>query len=341
MKYDQLRSFEKHLEGASPNHFSNLYCILSKDDGERKIGVDAVLRSLLAGQKRELCLFTFDGEDANTEALLSELNTSSFLTERKVVLIQNGDKLKKAAMEAIQAYFMHPRKSHYLVIAAATINRNTLFYKNAEKQGVILDFAEAKPWEKEKTLSEWIVQQTVVFGKKMTLQAAQYLVKQVGLDPLLLQQELHKVVCYVGDRADITLQDIGTICISVNLETVWQLGEALFCRNAPAALHMVQAQLASGAVFPVLLRQIRNQFQTEYQICSILTNGGHPQDVAAEFPYMKGNILEKHLQMALGYGMDGFKRAMLAIDEADIAAKNSMIDTVFLAERLVIQLTTF
>lgn len=341
MKYDQLRAFEKHLEGAAPNHFSSLYLIMSKDDGERKIATDVVVQALLAGRSnRALCLAAFDGDNASAEEILSEIDTLSFLTDRKVILVENADKLKKAATEALQATFGRGHRSHYLVIAAGTINRSTNFYKKAEKEGIILDIAEAKPWEKEKRCVEWIIQKAVAQGKGLTPQAAQALVKQVGTDQLLLQQELNKLVCYVGDRREIAIQDVGAICISVNMETIWQLGEALFRRDAASALRITQAQLASGVAFLVLLRQIRNQFQTEFQICSILANGGTPHDITSEFPYMKGAILDRHIQMAQGYGMARFKHAMMAIDEADTQAKNSVADATFLAERLVIKLTT-
>lgn len=340
VKYDQQRSFEKHLEGAAPHHFSNLYLILSKDDGERKIATEVLLHFLLNGVKnRGLCLSTFEGESASIEAVVSEMETISFLSDKKVILIENADKLKKASLEALQSCFSRPHRSHYLVMTASAINRNTTFYKKAEKEGVVLDIAEAKPWEREKRCIEWIGERASSQGKVLALQAAQILIKQVGTDQLLLQQELNKLICYVGDRREITVNDVGAICISVNMDTIWQLGEALFRRDAAAALKMTHAQLTSGVAFLVLLRQIRNQFQTEFQICSILANGGHPHDVAAEFPYMKGAILDRHIQMAQGYGMERFKKAMMAIDEADTTAKNSMADTTFLAERLIIQLT--
>lgn len=341
MKYDQIRAFEKHLEASAPKHFSHLYLILSKEDSERKLVVENLTHHLLSGMLHpDLCLSTFDGEKCSTEDLLNEVNTVSFLTSRKVILILQGEKLKKAATDALQDYFSTPHPSHYLVITASTINRNTHFYKKAEKEGVVLDLPEAKPWEKEKRYSEWLCQQASHLGKTLSFQSSQYLVKQVGTDPLLLQQELNKLACYIGDRREMTIEDIGTICISINMETIWQLGEALFRRDVALALRIMHSQLASGVPFLVLLRQIRNQFQTEFQICSILSNGGSTDNVVAEFPYMRGAILERHLQMAQKYGMAGFKEAMIAIDASDTLAKNSLIDTTLLAERLVLQLTT-
>lgn len=341
MKYDQLKAFEKHLEGSFPHHFSNLYMILAKDEGERKIAVEKLLNFLLADSKdRSLSLVNFDGEKLDLESVFSELNTNSLFGGKRVILVHNGDKLQKKQMEAFQHYFAHPSRKHYLAISAASINRNTNFYKQAEKAGVIFDQGEEKPWEKEKRLVEWIFGRVAENKKQISPQVCQCLIKQIGTDQILLEQELQKLFCFASDRQEITLQDLSAVCVSVNIESVWQLGDALFRKDAKTSLKIMKDQLDDGVVLLTLLRQIRSQFQTEFHVCSILSSGGNSQDIAAEFPYMKGAILDKHIQTAGRFGMDSFKKAILAIDETELMAKNSIADASYLAERLIISLTT-
>ncbi|MBS4168292.1 hypothetical protein [Parachlamydia sp. AcF125] len=68
-------------------------------------------------------------------------------------------------------------------------------------------------------------------------------------------------------------------------------------------------------------------------------SGGNLADIAAQFPYMKGAILKKNLQMARAYGLERFKKGMMLIDETELLAKNSGADSACLAERLLIKLT--
>ena len=102
-------------------------------------------------------------------------------------------------------------------------------------------------------------------------------------------------------------------------------GEAIFCRDAAAALRIAMALLEEQALLP-LLRQMRSQFQTEYQVCLLLVQGKHAQDIAQEFPYMKGQILERHMWQARQYGLEAFKRGLIALDIAESRVKNSSID---------------
>lgn len=341
MKYTNLRAFEKHIESAAPNHFSNLYLILSKDSYERKKACDHLTKMLIGkGNNPDLCLHIFDGEVHSIETILTELHSIGFFAKQRVIVVHNSDKLDKNATTKLENYFKSPSPSTYLVITAPTLNRATNFYKNGEKIGVMLDVPEEKPWEKEKSLQEWIHLEVGTKGKKIDPKACQCLLKQLGTDQNLLENELEKLCCYVGEREEITLRDIGAICSAVNIENGWQLGEAIFRKDVSSALRISKALLSDGTNLIALLRQIRSQFQTEYQISSLLSNGGTSQDVVQQFPYMKGQILERHLQMAQSYGMQKFKKGLLKIDETELSAKNSMQDPDFLAERLIITLTS-
>ena len=341
MKYTNARAFEKHLEAAAPQHFSNLYMILVKEAFARKTMVDLLVRVLLKEEKTpEMSVRLFDAESHSILDILSELQASTLFAKKRVLLLQNADSLDKAAMGKLEAYFAMPNPAVYLVITATTVNRATNFYKKAEKAGIILDIAEEKPWEKEKQLAEWLHEEARKQGKHIEMQTCGILLKQLGTDQALLHQELEKLINYTGERKDITPQDISVICIHVNVENIWQLGEAIFRKDTASALRIGKALLSEGVALIALLRQIRAQFQTEYQVCSILSAGGNSFDVTQQFPYMKGHILERHLQLAQHYGMQNFKNGILKIDETELQAKNSAADPDVLADRLFVRLTT-
>lgn len=341
MKYSGLTAFEKHLRGAAPSHFAALYTILAKDPFLRKQALECLTAIMLKDEKvTAFTLQTFDAEKHSIAVILQELESLSFFVKKRMVVIQNADAFDKAATTKLEAYFASPNSSVYLVIVASTLNRATTFYKKAEKVGIVLDIAEEKPWEKEKIVAEWLKTEAAKYKKEISSFTCQRLVKQLGTDQSMLQGELQKLLCYVGDKKEIDERDIAAISISINLENTWQLGEAIFRRDPSTALRIGKALVADGTALIALLRQIRSQFQTEYQVCSLLAHGGTAANIAQEFTYMKGSILDRHVQQAQGYGMERFKKGLLAIDSTELQAKNSMLDPDFLLERLLIILTT-
>ena len=340
MKYSTLPAFEKHLESAAPNHFSDIYTILAKESFARKQATDRLTTLVLKGEvSPELSLHIFDAEKHAVEEVLRELETMAFFSKKRVIVIQNADSFDKAATLKFETYCNTPNRTVCLVICATSINRATTFYKKLEKVGIVLDVAEEKPWEKEKSIADWLHKESIRQGKQLSPQVTQMFIKQLGLDQTLLSNELAKLICYVGERKTIVEKDVEAVCPVTNLENGWQLGEAIFRRDVTAALRISKGLLTDGLALIALLRQIRSQFQTEFQVCSILTCGGTETDVAREFPYMKGMILERHIRQSQTYGMQRFKQGLLAIDETEVQAKNSAIDTEFLAERLIIKLT--
>jgi DNA polymerase III subunit delta len=340
VRYDNIRAFEKHLEGAKLLHFSSLYFILGKDADVRE-AANLLLRFLLPSPKmKEFSLSIFEGAQVQEKELGTALYSSSFFAKTRVIWIQQAEKLKKSIQENLEKYFIRPTPSLYLLLSASGWQKNTSFYKAAEKEGIILEFGEIKPWEREKVLVEWVNKQATAACKLMPFQVCQSLVKRIGNDQEALAQEFEKLICYCYEKKEITLQDVDVICSHRQVDSVWQLGEALFRRDAATALQIAQTLLMEGQALLPLLRQIRSQFQTEYQICLLLAQGKEAHDIAQEFPYMKGQILDRHMRQAQQYGLDAFKRGLLALDATEMRAKNSPFDEHLLVELLIMQLTS-
>ncbi|HEV8052353.1 MAG TPA: DNA polymerase III subunit delta, partial [Parachlamydiaceae bacterium] len=237
MKYSSLTVFEKHLESAAPSHFAEIYLILAKEPFMRKQATDTLTTIVLKDEASAgLSLHLFDAERHGVENILNELKSISFFSKKRVIVIQNVDSFDKAATLKLEAYCAQPNRSVCLVLSAVTLNRATTFYKKLEKLGIVLDVPEEKPWEKEKSIADWLHREAIKQGKQLNPNVCQMVIKQLGTDQMLLSAELSKLICYVGDRKSITENDIMAISSITNLENGWQLGEAIFRRDASTAL---------------------------------------------------------------------------------------------------------
>jgi DNA polymerase-3 subunit delta len=338
MKYTNKQAFQKHLENAAPSHFSSLYLIIEKESFVRKELIDFLIKVLQRNALRPFNVKTFDAQSLLFEDVVTELNTTSLLSDHTIVVIHQCDKLSRPQMASLGNYLHNPNPAAYLVLSAETLNHSSTFYKNIEKAGVILEIAEEKPWEKEKSAGDWILSKTASNGKSISADTCHYLMKYIGTDTALLHQELDKLLSYVGEKKEITPQDVDAICTQVNLKTIWQLGEAVFKCDARAALQIARALINEGNPAMTLLKQLRYQFQTAYQVSTILSQGGDPSNVTKVFPYMKGTILDRHVQMAQQYGLKRFKKGLVLIDETELALKNAPEDPEVLLDLLLVKL---
>ncbi len=349
MKYTSLSSFEKHLLEAAPAFYSNLYVVLIKDSFLRQTVAHKIKRSLLPDSLSEAghviksdkeSYQLFNGTEQEAHVLLQELYTYSLLTKKRVLLVQNFDLLPKDMADKIVAYSLNPMPHTFLILCGAVLNSNTNFYKQLEKIGTCLVLPEEKPWEKEKSMQAWVMNHIQDKHKKMSVETCQFLIKQVGTDTACLYQEVEKLLCFIDTRQEITKEDIIALCPIENLETIWQLSEAIFNKDTRSALRISKNLAEEGTHFLTFLRQLRSQIFQGFQVASILAQGGNDLEIVQEFPYMKGRILEKNKQQALHYGMEKCRQALLYLDNTERKAKNSQIDAEILNEMLIIHLTS-
>lgn len=339
MRYDNLIAFEKHLKSAYPLHLSPLYLIVSKEEFERKEALSKLLYFLVPkGEKKEDLLSSWNGVDLKLDQLVDELDSFSFFSKTRIILVEGIDSLAKPALEKLEGLIRTNSPLVFIVLAASSLSKLSQFYKNIEKVGIILDIPEKKPWEQEKKLVDWVNSELSKEGKTMPYGVIQQLLKQLGNDQFLIINELKKLICFVGERNEISRKDVEAICTSFSTDSIWQLGEAIFCRRGSEALLMIKGLLDEGHPFLPLLRQLRSQFVIKYQIAVLLDSGKAAADISTEFTYMKGQILEKNIQLTREYGLKSLHKGLLVLDEIEMRAKNSQIEDQLLAEILITKL---
>jgi DNA polymerase III delta subunit len=95
----------------------------------------------------------------------------------------------------------------------------------------------------------------------------------------------------------------------------------------------------STSLFP-LLRGLRNQLQVELQVACLLNESSSAlQEIQNLFPYMKGKILQNHVQIAQNFGLSNLKKAIMIVDEIDFLAKSGSVDEDLLLDMLIAKVT--
>ena len=340
MKFTNTRAFIKHLTEAAPHHFSPFYMIVASDEVEKKGAIRHLATALLGSDTAfDHALKVVDGEKITAVDLLDELQTNSLFATRRVLHLCQADKLDEKVIEQIENYFARPNPAVFLVLSATAIHRGSSFYKKAEKAGIVLEIEEQKPWEKTAALAQYAEERLSRAGLSIDHQLCLHLVERTGVQKLLLQQEIDKLICYMENRRQVTQEDVDVVCINASNESGWQLGDAIFRRDTPTAHRIIQALLEQEGSIIGLLRQLRGQFQVKYQVSSLLSSGGGSNEIQQRFPYMKGNILQQNIQAAQNFGQDQLRKGVLLIDETELLAKSSVVAEELLADQLIFKLT--
>lgn len=94
-------------------------------------------------------------------------------------------------------------------------------------------------------LPKWISQAAETRGKKMAPQAARMLAEWVGTDLTRLDGEIRKLVLYVGDRKEISADDVSAVAVATGGYKPFALTNAIGNRDTRKALTILASMLTS------------------------------------------------------------------------------------------------
>jgi DNA polymerase III subunit delta len=335
MKFNQSALFEQHLHNADqPKH--TIYLLINTNDYERRNILQKAIEAV--SQQGESAIAMHDAETISVILLQEELEALSLFASHKLLVLQEVDKLKGPALQLLEHYCAHPHTALSLVMTAAAFPASSALYKHVDKEGCVLDVAALKPWEREKELVHWLIAEAQAQRKSLNQPVAQLMVQRSGMNKQWLSTELEKLICYVGERAQLTQEDIDSIGVKAQEEVIWEFCKAIFQRRAAAAACYVQELIDQEMDALALLAQLRSQFQRGLHICSLLSQGGAAHDITKAYPYLKGNLLGRTIETAQQYGAEKLRQGLVTLYKAEIACKSQVVSPEALLDSVIVKL---
>lgn len=188
--------------------------------------------------------------------LRAALQTLPFFGTGKVVWLQNCNFLgdERAASAAAVTEFLGDLAQELktfewgnvrLLISAGKVDKRKTFYKTLEKIGTVKSFdawsIDDKDWVYE---AEDVCRRELdARGKSIAENALAELINNVGPNRRQMTSEIEKLALFVGDRANITVEDVRAIVTRNKQARAFALAEALGDRDLPRLLRTLDEEL--------------------------------------------------------------------------------------------------
>jgi len=178
--------------------------------------------------------------------------------------IPTGEDDGRLLQEAIEKGF--PKYNH-LIITTDMVDKRRGLFKTISSNGMVIDCSVPKGDRR----ADRIAQESVLAEKmnsilrksKKTMDQAAYmaLYDMTGFDLRTFTNNLEKLISYVGERNEITTEDIESVLKRTKKDPIYELTNALADRNAQWALFFLDSLMASGLhplqVLTALTNQVR------------------------------------------------------------------------------------
>ncbi len=262
-----------------------LYIVSGDDDFAQKARSRALVAGL-AGGDPESCgaleIIAGDGDGMKfaeiAETMLSSMRTPPFLTPNQIIWLRNfafftelsdAYKGKGPAAELAAALCEALPDEQTVIINGPGFDQRKSFAKALKMAGAeiaVESSAKANDRNYADTRRRTIADLCRNAGKKIAPAAVQYLETILGSDTGTMMNELDKLLLYVGDAPEITLEDCRAISSRTPEAVSWTFTGALLERDLRTALEVLDTLIKQGDAAIRVLAAVSGEFQKLIQV---------------------------------------------------------------------------
>lgn len=290
---------------------SPVLLVIAREDYERAKIFEEIFA--IAQKKGRFQFYKFSCEEVS-RAILA-LSSGSLFAENPFVVIDTDRALKKEEEKSIAAYLKNPNARACLLLGAGE-KKGFSLYEEIDARGVIFDLGGERAKDREKRLLQIVLSKCAALNKQMQPEAARLFFAKTGVDLAVVESELEKLFCFVGEKERIETGDVELITSFSDTRNLWDLAEDFVWKKK--LIFSVDSSL-----FYPLLSAIRYQLELGLRFAA-----GEEKTNEPSFFYKKEEEKRKSAQER---GCAFFKRFLRLLYTIDLLSKMqvSSVDLLF------------
>lgn len=306
-------SAEKIIGEWKKKQFKPVYWL----EGEEDFFIDKVVsyaeHHILSEAEAGFNLTVFYGKDADWTAVINACRRYPMFAERQVVLLKEAQQMRD--IDKLESYIENPLTSTVFIVSykEKKVDGRSKLAKLLKEKGEML--TTKKMYDNQ--LPEWTSELVKSKGYSMSQKALLLLVDHIGNDLSRIDNEIEKVLVNLGDRKNITEDDIEKY-VGVSKEyNTFELQSAVGAKDLAKAIRIIAYFEANPKAAPIqlVLPTLYNLFSKTYMIFG--QDSRDEKSVASNIgvnPY----FVKDYLLAARNYGYQGIEAALLLLHQYNL-----------------------
>lgn len=274
----ERRTDDDVVAALQEGRLANVYLLHGQEDLLAEEAVEAIITAALAPHERHFNLDHLHAGDTDIRQILAIASSFPMMSARRVVVVHDVDRFTQKENELLAAYVEHPPPTTILILTAAGVDFRKKPYNTLRSSGSVQGF---KPLY-ENRIPAWITERIGREGGSITPEAAQLLAAYAGPSLRSLQNEISKLLTYLGRPAAITADDVSSV-VGVSREyTVFELQRAIGGRNRQRAAEIVDRMMEAGESPPWIIVMLTSYFLSLWRVRDLLRTGTSNAAIAGD-----------------------------------------------------------
>ncbi|NOT52040.1 MAG: DNA polymerase III subunit delta [Chitinophagaceae bacterium] len=242
-------SVEKIINDWKKGSFKPLYWLEGEEDYFIDKAIDYAEHHILNESEASFNLTVFYGKDANWPDVINACRRYPMFAERQVVLLKEAQQMRD--VEKLESYVENPLSSTVFVVSykEKKLDARKKFAKLVKEKGILL--TTKKMYESQ--LPEWTQELLRSKGLTISQKGLLLLVDHIGNDLTRIENEIDKLSVNLGQRKNITEDDIEKY-IGVSKDfNVFELQTAMAAKDLARSIRIIQYFEANPKAAPIQL----------------------------------------------------------------------------------------
>lgn len=313
-------------EDIKSGQFQNLYLIYGEEE-YLKLQYRNKLIAALVNEGDNMNFSKYTDTGINVNQVIDQAETMPFFAEHRVILIENSGFGKKIPEELGEYLSSIPDFTIFIFVEPTADERGKL-YKAAKAAGRDIEIN----MPNENVLTQWVGAMLKDSGKQMKKDAWVQFRDMTDSSMDNMKRELDKLVTYVGDRSQITIEDVNAICIPQIETKIFDMINSIAVKDLPKTMELYQDMLSAKEPPMRILYMIVRQFRQLAVIRELEEQGDSSATIAKKIG-MQDYIVRKNEALIRNLGSKEIKNLLV-----DAATFEQQVKTGLLDENLAVEM---
>jgi len=325
-----------------------VYFLYGPEDYLIEEEIQGLLNQTVSSKERGLNLHLFSGEEHSGKEIVQTAQTMPMFSRYRFVLVSEADHIKEEGMEELMRYIQRPSPTTCFVLCAQTLGLWKKHQAGIENIGKVMECTRLKG----RNLVSWLKNRMAQRGKKLSEEAADYLVEVVGDHLHDLDNALEKAFLSVGEKRTIELSDVEGIASEVKISTIFDLMDAIGHQDLEKAFGILEKAMESKTIsfkkdeepskkvddpVPLLLSMMAKQYRNIWRVKEMATQQQEAVEIAKALRTSPWNV-KKLMDQGRYFSASSLREGILKCHQIDLSVKRGHVQKDLLMEKLVIDL---
>ena len=310
--------------------FRRVYLLYGDEDYLKLQYKNKLLRALVT-EGDTMNFSRFEGKEAQVPALIDLAETMPFFAEHRVILVEDSGFFKNAAPQLAE-YLPDMPETTCMFFIEKEVDKRSKTYKSLKDIGRMVEFKTPD----EKMLTRWVLTVLQKNGKKLTQPTMKLFLEKAGNSMGNIDRELEKLICYVGDREIIQMDDVEEICTGQTENRIFDMIHMMAEKRQKEALELYYDLLALKEPPMRILFLLVRQFNILLQVKTMVA-AGMEQNQIADRAGLRSFTIRRYRSEAGHFSVQKLKEALRDCARAEEDVKTGRLDDRLSVELILVK----